>query len=271
MSIDALRVKFKALRSQNRHPRLIRVAAFVYRHARQLKTLLCLPLAIGQLRRQVSVTAPGRSEAIGPALDAAFNGFHGVIRPLQNRSEIESLLQLLAPKKPRNILEIGTANGGTLFLFCRIAHPEARIISVDLPGGWFGGGYPRWKGMLYRHFTSAGQKLDLIRADSHQPETWARVESILSGSRLDFIFIDGDHTYDGVKKDYENYRRLSAADALIGFHDIVPNVTDPDCEVPRFWEELRAQRKTSEFVANSSQMGAGIGVVLPSQVQGGEN
>jgi predicted O-methyltransferase YrrM len=260
--INVVRNKFKALRSQKRYPRLIRAAAFVYRHARQLKTLACLPLAISRLRKTVCQKGDTSTALIEPSLDAAFDNLYGAIRPLQNRSEIYNLLQLLASRKPKRILEIGTANGGTLFLFCRIADPNATIISVDLPGGWFGGGYPRWKGILYRRFASAGQKLHLIRADSHRPETLEQVERILAGDKLDFVFIDGDHTYEGVSQDFQKYRQLCATDAVIGFHDIVTNAADPDCEVPRFWNDLRAHCNTTEFVENPAQLGAGIGLVF---------
>lgn len=217
-------------------------------------------MARRELGREIAIK--DQTANVEQALDAAFNGAHQIIRPLQNRSEIKNLLELLATRRPRRVLEIGTANGGTLFLFCRVADPVATIISVDLPGGWFGGGYPAWKGILYRCFPGRGQKFHLIRADSHSRETFDRVRNLLSGERLDFVFIDGDHTYEGVRRDYEEYRKLCADDAIIAFHDIVPNATDPDCEVPRFWEELRATEQTGEFVENPNQDGAGIGVVF---------
>ena len=65
------------------------------------------------------------------------------LRTAQIKYEINKLLEILNDLNPRIILEIGTAGGGTLFLFTRIAHPEATIISVDLPGGPFGGGYTK--------------------------------------------------------------------------------------------------------------------------------
>ena len=57
------------------------------------------------------------------ALDLAFGfDFEGVtIAPLQIRSEIARLLQELEPRHARTVLEIGTANGGSLFLFCEAA------------------------------------------------------------------------------------------------------------------------------------------------------
>jgi len=75
-------------------------------------------------------------------------------------------------------LASGTAGGGTLFLFTRVADPEAKIISIDLPGGPFGGGYPRWKIPLYKSFSRGRQKIYLLRRDSHDPRTLEEVRRI---------------------------------------------------------------------------------------------
>ena len=130
------------------------------------------------------------------------------IAPLQIKEEILELLKILQKFELRNILEIGTANGGTLFLFSQIAHPEAKIISIDLPAGKFGGGYPKWKIPVYKSFAKANQKIYLIRDDSHKLSTLQKVKSILKNEKLDFLFIDGDHTYEGVKRDFYMYSKL---------------------------------------------------------------
>lgn len=138
----------------------------------------------------------------------AFDDLAGSIRPFQIRSEILELLKILQGIKPKAILEIGTARGGTLFLFSRVASEDAIIISIDLPGGEFGGGYPRWKEILYKSFALQKQKIYLLRMDSHKEETLKKVIEILNGKSLDFLFLDGDHTYEGVKKDFEMYSKL---------------------------------------------------------------
>jgi hypothetical protein len=125
----------------------------------------------------------------------SFQAFGVSITPEQVKYEIAKLLEIIAELKPKVVLEIGTARGGTLFLFTKIADQEAKIISIDLAGGSFGGGYPNWKIPLYESFSKEEQKIYLIRRDSRDPQTLEEVKSILGDEKINFLFIDGDHTY----------------------------------------------------------------------------
>jgi predicted O-methyltransferase YrrM len=192
----------------------------------------------------------------------------GSITPLQVRSEISQLLQLLAEAKPQRVLEIGTANGGTLFLFARTAANDAHLISVDLPAGEFGDGYPIWRIPLYHSFAKPGQRIDLIRADSHDDLTRVRIERLLQGAKLDFLFLDGDHTYDGVKADFQMYSPLIRSGGLIAFHDITEFndrvaafIPERPFGVRRFWDEVKMHFQHVEFIENPKG-NYGIGALL---------
>ncbi len=204
------------------------------------------------------------------AFDFQAFGIH--VRPLQRRFELRALLEELARRAPRAVLEIGTANGGTLLAFTRLAAPDAHIISIDLPAGPFGGGYPRWKLPLYRSFAAPRQRLDLLRADSHRPETLAQVRSLLDERPLDFLFIDADHTCDGVREDYEAYGPLLRPGGLIAFHDILPPAPpfrqageDATNELPgevwRLWAQLRDRLPSREIIDPSGSGCMGIGLI----------
>src|SRR5579863_8288715 len=67
------------------------------------------------------------------------------LAPFQVRSELAQMLAIVKERRPRTVVEIGTANSGTLYLLCYAADPEATIVSLDLPAGKFGGGYSAWK------------------------------------------------------------------------------------------------------------------------------
>ena len=71
-----------------------------------------------------------------------FRSFGVSIAPWQVVSELRGFLSRAAEARPAAVLEIGTAAGGTFFGLAHVAEPDALLVSVDLPGGEFGGGYP---------------------------------------------------------------------------------------------------------------------------------
>ncbi len=183
-----------------------------------------------------------------------------LIRPWQFKEEILQLAIEVEKQKPNVIVEIGTANGGTFFMATRIASDNALIISIDLPGGPFGGGYPSWKKSVYKTFKRKNQKVELIRGNSHLEETYQKLVSILGSSYIDYLFIDGDHTYEGAKKDFELYRELVKPGGLIGFHDIVIH-KDSACDVSILWNEIKNQYDYKEFVVDWEQNCFGVGLI----------
>jgi predicted O-methyltransferase YrrM len=187
-----------------------------------------------------------------------------VDRPIlmtQVRSEIIELGKILQASAPMRSLEIGTAYGGTLFLLCTVSPPGAQIISVDLRRGQFGGGYPRRKIPLFRKFPKNGQELHLIQGDSHSAATKDRVKQILNCEPLDYLFIDGDHTYAGAKQDFEMYSPLVRSGGMIAFHDIAAHDKDLNCDVANFWNEIKSRFEYREIIEAREQGWAGLGIV----------
>ncbi len=184
------------------------------------------------------------------------------MKPIQVKEELEGLLALVHSVHPRTVLEIGTARGGTLYLFSSVARPDATITTVDLPRGRFGGGYPTWKIPIYMSFARDQQRIVPIRADSHEESSLEKVKEALDGRGLDFLFIDGDHSYEGVKRDYEMYSQMTRRGSLIAFHDIVPHHLESGCEVNEFWNEVKRSHEHKEIVKDWSQNWGGIGVLF---------
>ncbi len=220
------------------------------------KEALVLPYALLKIKNL------SQNCSVNELCSLAFNGLGGVIKPSQVYSEISELLKILDSMALKAILEVGTERGGTLFLFSRVASKHAVIISIDLPGGDFGGGYPIWRKFLYKSFASASQKIHLLRADSHAEETLEAVKAILNGREIDFLFIDGDHTYAGVKKDFEMYRPLVKKNGTVAFHDIVPGPQELVGGVPELWKEVKESYHSKEIVKDWKQVGYGIGLLL---------
>ena len=160
---------------------------------------------------------------------------------MQHVDELTVFVRTLQARSPRTVLEIGTAQGGVFWLLCRLASPDATLISLDLPPAErFSGGEKRpidLQGMRL-----PGQTVRAIHGDSHDPAMPALVSEALDNKELDLLFIDGDHTYDGVRSDFLMYSPLVRAGGLIAFHDII-KTSWAGCEVDRFWAELFARKE----------------------------
>jgi predicted O-methyltransferase YrrM len=215
------------------------------------------------------VALANRCRNIDDCIDLAFDfGLLGLrpayllyIIPTQVRDELAELACIVESLEPGAVLEIGTANGGSLFLWSRLASSDATVVSVDLPGGQLGGGYPKWKIPFYESFAREKQRIWLVRGDSHDANTFRRVRRILGAQELDFLFVDGDHTYGGVKRDFEMYSPLVRKGGIIAFHDIMPHPLDSGCEVSKFWNELKNTQGAREIVNDLRLRWGGIGLL----------
>jgi cephalosporin hydroxylase len=216
-------------------------------------------------RKQTHMARELRAEVEGRPIDEVVDMClrHEAFSANQKHAEITALLRVLCPLPPRVVLEIGAFKGGTLFLFSTVAAPDASLLSIDL------GFVPRQL-RVYPHFARRGQHIQLLAADSHAEATLKRVRKWLNGRMIDVLFIDGDHSFLGVSRDYEMYSPFVRKGGVIAFHDIVPDYwtrygtrTPFDTgEVPRFWSGLRAAGgRVEEFIADPAQDGYGIGVL----------
>ena len=181
------------------------------------------------------------------AIFLASNILYGIF---QTQDEMVSAMQIVREFEPQTMMEIGTARGGSLFCWAQLARPDALLLSLDLPGGRWGGGYDVKQIHHFRQFLSPNQKLVSILGDSQTPKAKRLVEEALEGRRVDVLYIDGDHTYQGAKNDFENYRPFVRDGGLILFHDINPphpGMEDSDVEVYLLWEELKKEHTCEEI------------------------
>lgn len=80
-----------------------------------------------------------------------------------------------------------------------------------------------------------------ILGNSRSPETITALKERLAGRPIDLLFLDGNHTYDYVKFEYENYGPMTQH--LVAFHDLVCTEEGIDVEVHRLWREIGAAEK----------------------------
>jgi predicted O-methyltransferase YrrM len=187
------------------------------------------------------------------------------IRPLQDVFEIKKLAQHVQSAQPKVIVEIGTARGGTLLVWSQSSNKLQLLVSIDLPAGSEGCGYMWQKIKLFKLYINKnnGCKLNLIRRSSQAEETRTLVRNLLQNRQIDFLFIDGDHLYEGVKRDFELYSGFVRPGGLIAFHDIRPNPTNDNIQVFKLWDELKQDpRFKAEEIINEPYKGRfGIGLL----------
>lgn len=178
---------------------------------------------------------------------------------MQKVGELSQLLVELIRSRPKVVVEIGAGKGGTAWVWSKLAS-VGQVVSIDLPGGPWGGGDISQMVSYVRDSSYA--KYSYIPGNSQAPETYERLVSELGGQGIDFLFIDGDHSYEGVKADYERYKDLVRVGGIIGFHDICEHPPEAQCHVHEFWEELKKDNPGvyAELIEEPASWG-GIGLV----------
>lgn len=168
----------------------------------------------------------------------------------QAPGEFGRLWELVSSRPHARVLEVGSLFGGTLWAWSHLPAIET-LISVDMATEWphvrdgvresrrF---WPEWFG--------ARCDFVMVEGDSRAPETVAQVTG-----PFDFAFIDGDHTYEGVRADWLNYSPMMRPGALVAFHDTWPNGDRVEPGVVRWIDELRHELPSIEW---TSPDGVGI-------------
>ena len=185
----------------------------------------------------------------------------GTILANQDPQELSALSDKLLTKPPKVVVEVGTAKGGTLYLWTRLAAPDALVVSIDKPGEIGSVGWTTLS--LYRRFgQERGVQVFTIAADSHSESAHQQLRRILGNRKVDFLFIDGDHRYEGVRADFYGYRSYLAPQSIVAMHDVGVPDTHPEIQVGRFWSEILDHKLTTRTLISQPGRTPGIGVVF---------
>lgn len=118
--------------------------------------------------------------------------------------DVVMLLKLALCARPKRLLEIGSFRGYTALYLAQNSDPDARVVTVDR--------YPE-HGEAYRQTTEAS------RIERRIGETSPALFSRDAPASYDLIFIDADHTYEGVCRDTELALPLVSRGGYIAWHD----------------------------------------------------
>ncbi len=142
----------------------------------------------------------------------------GTIPLHSNVSEDEgkALQALVASIAPTTSLEIGLAYGTSALFICDVLKPGARHIVVDpnQHGGPWGN---EWQGIGMANLKRAGYSSMIdFRGE---PSFRALPALEREGTKLDFAFIDGLHTFDYVMTDFFFVDRMLRVGGIVAFDD----------------------------------------------------
>jgi predicted O-methyltransferase YrrM len=216
------------------------------------------PRAVRVLRRSfrlfLSVLPRGLKSSRQLAREAVAGG------AVQKVGELAGLVRLVRELRPAVVLEIGSFRGGTFRLWSQLAAEDALVVGVDIDTGY--GAAPT---AVLESVARPGQHVVALRLDSQQEATRDEVERILDGRPVDFLFIDADHTYAGVRRDFELYAPLVRPGGLVAFHDVITHTGLEGIEVDRLWRQIRGEYESWEFLQPEHDIGfgpwGGIGVI----------
>lgn len=185
--------------------------------------------------------------------------------PLQIQWELIELLHILEELQPKVICEIGLGNAGTFYVLSKY-FPKAKLISIDILKWVDPQGDKVDNSHLGPLIKTFAEDVTLIAGDSHAPNTINRLKEILNGETIDFLLIDGDHSYDSVKADFENYSQF-VRNGIVAFHDICPATRSSPVPVHEkikvylYWNEIKRGYEYREIIRSPGQSSQGIGVL----------
>ncbi len=156
--------------------------------------------------------------------DSVASGIQSQMSP-NERFQLYYVLRQLLPEtsSPLRFVEIGSFAGSSLFLTCNALKritPQLQGFAVD-PGG-----HPQLYEVL-KHLQGNVTHLPLF---SHQAVPQLQQVFEQDGQLPIFIFVDGDHTYEGVRQDIIDYFPLLAPGGIMMFHDYLPPLNDENRE-----------------------------------------
>ena len=128
-------------------------------------------------------------------------------------TEAEGALVERCSRAAHRVVQIGVAEGGSAWHARRAMNPSGTLHLIDT--------YPRVLGLnlssiIARRLVESvpGAQVEWIRARSDEA---ARGWTL----PIDFLFIDGDHSYDAVRTDWADWHGHVKPDGLVAFHDAI--------------------------------------------------
>lgn len=188
-----------------------------------------------------------------------------LVRPTAWVPHIPFAYWLVAATRPRIFVELGTHSGNSYSAFaqaCQALGLDTACYAVDTWEGDHHSGFysadvfKEWSAFHDRHFSSFSR---LIRS------TFDEASLKFLDASVDLLHIDGLHTYEAVRHDFDTWLPKMSETAVIVLHDT--NVHKADFGVWRLWKELQQEYPFFAFLHGHGLGLVGVGQHLPPMVR----
>lgn len=177
-----------------------------------------------------------------------------LVEPPSWVGHIPFAMLLVELTQPKILVELGTHSGNSYCALCQAVQElslDTKCYAVDT---WIGDAHAGQYDMsvlvdLQKHHDSLYNRCSTL-----MQTTFDDAQSIFLDGSIDLLHIDGLHTYDAVKHDFEHWLPKLSSRAVVIFHDI--DVRMLDFGVWKFWEEIKGNYPSFEFFHSH-----GLGVI----------
>ncbi len=158
--------------------------------------------------------------------------------------------------KPSIIVELGSYAGGSLFAMCQAVQDEKYQAYIHAIDTWQGDAHSGlYSNEVYESvLKTVSTKFQNLSIGLHRM-TFDEAVKVYPDYSIDLLHIDGYHTYEAVKHDWETWLRKVSTTGIVLFHDIA--VKEGDFGVYKFWDEIKNDYKHYEFYHSY-----GLGVIF---------